>query len=400
MLGSDSRRQARSLHPTDDERASRIPSRRRTGKSGKGVAILRCVEETTYKRRSLIPRAAIIAGAIVTALIAGAVWAGLAVYRSQLVTVPDLVLVPGDDAQAALEDLSLSGVVIGTRVSADVPEGCVLSQDPVGGASVRSGAAVSLVLSAGSQTVRVPDLVGVPVDEATAALAEAGFRVDERVGASEETRTVILEMYPAPGTLVNTGDTIRITVPGESGASEVLLPYEMAGVSVLVDPSTHAGSDADAALEVARRLVSLLQASGAEASLTRMSSDAETSRGQRVEMSRESTASVFIGFDVGAGTGAGITVMYLDGDSVTADGVNGATLATAITSALRSASSQVNPTAVTDDPVLGGFAGEGVRVHLGDTRDEGDGARLGDPAWADEVARGVYRALGSVYGSR
>ena len=33
----------------------------------------------------------------------------------------------------------------------------------------------------------------------------------------EETRVVVLEMYPAPGTLVNLGDTIRITVPGGSG---------------------------------------------------------------------------------------------------------------------------------------------------------------------------------------
>jgi len=54
---------------------------------------------------------------------------------------------------------------------------------------------------------------------------------------------------------------------------------------------------------------------------------------------------------------------------------------------------------VTDDPVLAGFHGTGVRLRLGDTTDTGDTARFRDPAWADEVARGIYRAIGDTYGS-
>lgn len=378
-------------------RARRIPASRLTGKSGKGVAILRSVEETTYKRRSLVPRSAIIAGVVVTVLIAGALAAGVSVYRSQLVTVPDLARMSADDALAALEDAALVGVVSGTRVSADVPEDGVLTQEPAAGLRVSSGSEVHLVISAGSQTVRVPDLVGVPVDEARDALEDAGFRVNERIGSTEETRAVILEMYPAPGTLVNIGDAIRITVPGEVGESDVLLPYELSGVFVLVDPAPPVSGISDPALEVGRRLVSLLQASGARAALTRASTDAEVTRGTRVAASRESTATVFIGLDIAAGAGAGVTVLYPATVSGGATSADAGALARSITSALRLPGGRVNPPAPSDDPVLASFAGDGALLRLGDTRDAGDVSRFEDPSWADEVARGVYRALGAAY---
>ncbi|MHB1136075.1 MAG: PASTA domain-containing protein [Coriobacteriia bacterium] len=369
------------------------------GKSGKGVAILRSVEETSYKRRSLVPRSAIIAGAVVTVLIAGALAAGISVYRSQLVTVPDLALMPADDAVAMLEDIALVGVVTGTRVSADIPEDGVLTQDPAAGVRVSAGTEVRIVVSAGSQTVRVPDLVGVPVEEAKEALEDAGFRVNERIGSTEETRAVILEMYPAPGTLVNIGDAIRITVPGEAGESDVLLPYELSGVSVLVDPAPPISGGTDPALEVGRRLVSLLQASGAQAALTRSSTDAEITRGTRVAASRESTATVFIGLDVASGGGSGVTVMYPVTSSGGVASADPSALAKSITSALRLPGGRVNPPAPTDDPVLGSFAGDGALLRLGDTRDAGDISRFSDPSWADEVARGVYRALGAAFGA-
>ncbi|MBN2840451.1 MAG: PASTA domain-containing protein [Coriobacteriia bacterium] len=357
------------------------------------------MEETSYKRRSLVPKSAIIAGAVVTLLIAGAISASMSVYRSQLVTVPDLVLATISDAESRLEDVGLVGVVSGNRVSADVPENSVLSQDPVPGTLMPAGSEIRLVVSAGSQTVRVPDLVGVPVDEATAALTRAGFRIDERIASTEETRAVVLEMYPAPGTLVNIGDTIRMTVPGQSGESEVLLPFEMSGVSVLLDPAPSMGGESDPALEVGRRLASLLQASGAEATLTRLSATSDTTRGARIAVARESTATVFIGLETALGAGAGVTVLYRESGLAGADPTDPAALARSITSTLRLPGGRVNPPLPTGDPVLGGFPGDGVRLRLGDTGDEGDRSRFSDPSWADEVARSIYRALGAAYGT-
>lgn len=356
------------------------------------------MEKTAYKRRSLIPRSAVIAGLVVVVLIAGALAASAAVYRSRLVVVPDLSGMPSAEAERVLADSGLTLIVQGSRVSADIPEDTVLSQDPAAGSELARGSIVSLIISAGSQTARVPDLVGVPVDEARTALEDAGFRVEERTGSAEETRSVVLEMYPAPGTLVNVGDSIRITVPGAIGESDVLLPYDMSSVSVLVDPAPSDATGNDPALEVARRLVSLLQASGAGTMLTRTTADAEPTRGTRVALARESTATVFIGLETGTGTGAGVTALYTIPAGAADE--DHSMLARAVTSALRLPGGRVNPPATTDDPVLGGFGGPGARVRLGDVRDDGDSSRFEDPAWADEVARSIYRAMGETYGTR
>lgn len=342
----------------------------------------------------------IIASAVVTFLIAGAITASVAVYRSQLVVVADLSEMSIEEARSALTDRGLRPVVAGSRVSAEVAEGLVLSQDPAPGTSLPPGSEVSFIVSVGSQTAYVPDLVGVPIEEARAALENAGLRVNERTGSSEETRAVVLEMYPAPGTLVNVGDIIRITVPGTSDESGVLLPYELSVVSVLVDPAPASGSDTDPALEVARRLVSLLRASGAEATMIRASAGEGLSRTDRVAASRESTAVVLVGLETASGAGAGITVMYAGGGSAESSGSDPAALARAMTSTLRLPGGRVNPPAATDDPILAAFAGAAVRVRLGDVRDSGDLSRFADPSWADEVARSVYRALGETYATR
>lgn len=334
-------------------------------------------------------------------LVIGAVVAGVLVYRSRLVAVPDLTGFESKTAVESLSSASLEGMIGGALVSPGVPEGGVLAQDPAPGTLVPPGTTVVLTVSVGSQTVQVPDLVGVPVEEAKTELAAAGLKFTERASSSEETRSVVLEMYPSPGTLVNLGDTIRITVPGESGSGNVLLPYDLTGVTVLVDPAP--GADVvsgDPALEVARRLVALLQASGADAILTRSSSTDDASRADRVAASRESTASVFIGLDVGGGLGPGVTVLYRAQAAQSEPASSGPdAFAKSVTSALGLPGGRVNTPAATDDPVLGGFRGTGVRLRLGDMDDPGDASRLRDPAWADEVARGVYRAIGDTFGS-
>ncbi|MDZ4178306.1 MAG: hypothetical protein U1E29_03585, partial [Coriobacteriia bacterium] len=51
---------------------------------------------------------------------------------------------------------------------------------------------------------------------------------------------------------------------------------------------------------------------------------------------------------------------------------------------------------VTNDAVLGAFAGPGVRVVVGSTSADSDRARFADPAWSDQVARAIYRGVGTV----
>jgi len=123
-----------------------------------------------------VPKTAIIAAVVVVTLVIGAVVAGVLVYRSRLVAVPDLLGVQSDAAMESLAAASLVGTVGGTLVSPGVAEGGVLAQEPAPGTLVAPGTEVVLTVSVGSQTVRVPDLVGVPVVEAKSELTAAGLK--------------------------------------------------------------------------------------------------------------------------------------------------------------------------------------------------------------------------------
>ncbi|MFD5863935.1 Stk1 family PASTA domain-containing Ser/Thr kinase [Agromyces sp. NPDC127015] len=75
-----------------------------------------------------------------------------------------------EEATAALED---AGFIVdpATRTDPEIPKGQVAGTDPAGGESARRGSTVTLYVSEGPQMLDVPDVVGVPLDEARSQLA-------------------------------------------------------------------------------------------------------------------------------------------------------------------------------------------------------------------------------------
>src|SRR5262245_28502318 len=80
--------------------------------------------------------------------------------RVGVVTVPNFVGETRAEAskRAAAQGLELE--VVDQRNDPNVPSGAVLSQDPSAGAEVGAGRRIRVVLSLGSATHRVPDIVG------------------------------------------------------------------------------------------------------------------------------------------------------------------------------------------------------------------------------------------------
>lgn len=355
------------------------------------------MDETPYKRRSLIPKAAIIAAVVIVLLIGGAVATSVMVHRSRLVAAPDVSGMSADSARAELSAAGLELRVTGSRVSAEHPAGVVLSQRPAAGDPVARDSVVEVVVSAGTQTVAVPDLVGVDAVRATEELERVGLSVTLRPDSQETSGTAVLEMFPSPGTLLHPGDTVRLTVPGAAASPDILLPFQLEGVSVLIDPAgDDEGDGADPTLEVARRLAALLQASGAEVTLTRGLASVAVSEAERVTSAAESTATVLVGIGLAHGDGPGITLAHPVDDPAG----EAVALARSMTAALRLPGVRVNTPGPARDGVLEAFSGVAVRAGLGDPRDASDRARFDDPAWADEVARGLYRGLGELYRRR
>ena len=351
---------------------------------------------TAPTRRSLVPRSYIIAGVVIVALIAGAITAGVLWSQSRMVLTPDVTGLPQEIAERALSVLDLETVVTGTRVSVDVPQGAVISQDPLPGQEMRRGDPVSLVLSAGPQTFLLPDVIGMPLDAARDDLVSEGLVVNVVTVSSEASEGVVVEMFPAPGSSVNTGDEVRLSVPAGSDGTDDLLPYDLSGLSLVIDPAPPAESaESDPALEVARRLSSLLQAAGASVTMSRSATDTAPAPAERLETASSSGATVLVGIDVGDTGDAGLRVLTPAAGAVPADVfARAASLAAAITRSSRLPGLLVLEPATSADLVLTGFDGLGVRVVVGDSAAEADRARMADPAWADSVARALYRGIG------
>lgn len=331
---------------------------------------------------------------VIVILIAGAVTASVLVARSRLVEVPSVEGLPGEVAEETLGAEGLEYELAGTRVSVDVPAGQVISQEPSAGVLVKPGSVVKVVLSVGPQSFEVPDLVGSSVDGARDALTALGLKVVTEAVSAETTAPIVLEMYPAPGSRVSPGDEIRLSVPGGSGETDVLLPYDLAGVSVILDPApVPEGVAGDVTMEVSRRLRSLLEAAGATVTTTRAPAGGTTVE-WRISTVQSSTADILIGIDVGATGAPGITVYHLGPAADAQHELSSLKYAQAVTRAATLPNLTVNETAPVDDQVLGAFSGTGIRVQVGVAGSASDAALFADPAWADQVARAIYRGVG------
>ena len=113
-----------------------------------------------------------------------------------------------------------------TYVKSDVvPEGHVVDQDPSPLANVSEGDAVNLTLSkGGAAALRVPNFVGMTVDDARATADKAGLKLGQIVwtplGPGGPAHGQVARQVPAAGTKVNPYDPVSIQVsagPHESG---------------------------------------------------------------------------------------------------------------------------------------------------------------------------------------
>jgi serine/threonine-protein kinase len=122
------------------------------------------------------------------------------------ITVPSVVGLRLERAEARLTSAGLK-VSTEERVDERVPQGVVISQEPTKG-TVRRGATVYLVVSAGPPPVRVPDVIDEKTDDAVEELEDAGFRVKLR-----GTRLLdrVVTQSPSPDEEAPRGSTVILT---------------------------------------------------------------------------------------------------------------------------------------------------------------------------------------------
>jgi eukaryotic-like serine/threonine-protein kinase len=166
----------------------------------------------------------------------------------QTVTVPS---VQGRTVDEVTESLRKAHLVPGEHSEQyhdTVPEGSVVSSDPIAGRKVDNGTRVNLVLSQGPQPVTVPNVVGSTEEQAVQALTGKGLsgRVGERRQDPALPLGQVISQTPSAGQSAGRGGTVilvvsagpaQVGVPDVTGkkAKEAKKLLEQAGFKVEID---------------------------------------------------------------------------------------------------------------------------------------------------------------------
>lgn len=136
--------------------------------------------------------------------------------RRVMKDVPNVAGKSVAEATTLLEDAGFNVAVSDKQVASGVGAGLVASTDPAGGTQTTSGATVTIFVSNG-QGVAVPNVVGLPIGDATKALKDAGFQnVAENptctplTGANNGDQ--VESQNPAAGAAVDKNTTVTLTL--------------------------------------------------------------------------------------------------------------------------------------------------------------------------------------------
>jgi len=182
--------------------------------------------------------------------VGGAAAAGwyLAAGPGKQVTVPGVIGMDQAAATVALQQVGLTLEVAGEEYSETVAAGLVISADPEPGGSAANGSAVAVVLSLGPERYAVPQLTGLTVEEAAAALAEAKLALGAETQAFDPVIATgkIIESVPAQGELLKPDTVVDIVVskgpkpvkiPNLAGAEAGAAKSQLEGAGLVVTTS-------------------------------------------------------------------------------------------------------------------------------------------------------------------
>jgi eukaryotic-like serine/threonine-protein kinase len=139
------------------------------------------------------------------------------------VEVPDVTNMDQTKAAAALAKLGLD-VTTKPEVNTDVAAGTVLRQNPEAGKKVDAGTTVTLTIAAASNTVKVPYLIGMMKDNATASLQSMNLTPVVQEVTSDQPGGTVVDQDPKSGAELNPGDKVTVYVSNAPVSTTVKVP--------------------------------------------------------------------------------------------------------------------------------------------------------------------------------
>jgi len=126
--------------------------------------------------------------------------------------VPDLTGLNLSEAQEQAAGSGLEVKTVRHDYNDEVPLGCIISQEPKAGRSLREGREIEVVLSRGKEMVVVPDLLEKTRIEAEIILEDAGLKLGDIYNepSSEVPRGLVVRQKPASNVQIQKGATVDL----------------------------------------------------------------------------------------------------------------------------------------------------------------------------------------------
>jgi beta-lactam-binding protein with PASTA domain len=171
---------------------------------------------------------------VVGALLMNFVVMPILINQHNSVIVPDVRGMSEQQATQFLEKVALKIRVDRRQHATDVPEGYVVSQRPRPNDTVKQGRTISLILSLGPKTQRVPELKDLSLRQSRLMLSRQKLNTGRvaRVMREGESRETVLSCSPAPGEQVEEGAEIDLLV-GVGGRPRRYMMPDLAGQDLL-----------------------------------------------------------------------------------------------------------------------------------------------------------------------
>lgn len=136
------------------------------------------------------------------------------INSGQFTRVPPLLAKTEAEARKRLKEAGLEVKEVRHAYSDTVERGTVISTDPEAGARIRTRGSVTLTVSDGPRTVKVPDLEGRPLNEARALLKKEGLEpgMVTREFSESVARGSVIGTRPEAGTERRAGSAVALVV--------------------------------------------------------------------------------------------------------------------------------------------------------------------------------------------
>jgi len=149
------------------------------------------------------------------------------------VAVPDIVGMNMAQANEELKNVGLVMTVIGRQNDPTLEKDLIISQEPGKGRKVKEGREINVVVSTGSEQVKVPNISGVDLKTATTRLANSGLNLgnpqeqyDEKYEAG-----MVISQKPLADTMVAAGTKVDVMVSKGKQPNKVTMP-DLKGLSL------------------------------------------------------------------------------------------------------------------------------------------------------------------------